>query len=40
VAVVSNHTLRVLATLESRLEAIFPQRKQPWYQPNKEDVAE
>jgi hypothetical protein len=28
---------RVLATLLSSNEAIFPRRKEPWYQPNGED---
>jgi len=31
---------RVLANLVTHYESIFPQRKEPWYQPNNEDVRE
>ncbi|HEY2471059.1 MAG TPA: hypothetical protein VGI45_24905 [Terracidiphilus sp.] len=31
---------RVLSRLMTKCEAIFPQRKEPWYQPNEEDVRE
>ena len=30
---------RVLSSLMSKREGIFPQRKQAWYQPSDEDVA-